>query len=29
VWILPVPGASRVAVTGQVPVAAEDDLVAS
>ena len=28
VWILPVPGASRVAVSGRVPLAAEDDLVA-
>jgi sulfate transport system ATP-binding protein len=28
VWILPVPGASRVPVTGQVPVAAEPELVA-
>ena len=28
VWILPVPGASRVPVTGRVPLAAEDDLVA-
>nr|WP_269778774.1 TOBE-like domain-containing protein [Microlunatus antarcticus] len=28
VWILPVPGASRVAITGQVPLAAEDDLAA-
>jgi len=28
VWILPVPGASRVAVTGEVPVATEPELVA-
>ncbi|HEY0238788.1 MAG TPA: TOBE-like domain-containing protein, partial [Friedmanniella sp.] len=27
VWILPVPGASRVAVTGEVPVASEPELV--